>query len=92
MERDAPVAPETLLALLLRPLTLETGSVKGIVPPFGACNERWTRPRRAIQMSRRCRERARNVGGVPAVVVVEDEDEEDEDKGGAGEEAWARLP
>lgn len=33
-ERDAPVAPETLLALLLRPLaTLETASVKGIVPP-----------------------------------------------------------
>lgn len=36
-ERDAPVAPETLLALLLRPLTLETGSVKGIVPPIEAC-------------------------------------------------------
>jgi hypothetical protein len=28
------VAPETLLARLLRPLTLETVSVKGIVPPF----------------------------------------------------------
>jgi hypothetical protein len=26
-----------LLALLLRPLMLETGSVKGIVPPFRAC-------------------------------------------------------
>ena len=36
-ERDAPVAAETLLALLLRPLMLETGSVKGIVPPFRAC-------------------------------------------------------
>ena len=37
-EREAPVAPDTLLALLLRPLaTLETGSVKGIVPPFEAC-------------------------------------------------------
>ena len=33
MERDAPVTPETLLALLLRPETLDTGSVKGIVPP-----------------------------------------------------------
>jgi hypothetical protein len=33
-EREAPVAAETLLALLLRPLMLETGSVKGIVPPF----------------------------------------------------------
>ena len=39
MERDAPVTPETLLALLLRPEAdkLETGSVKGIVPPFEAC-------------------------------------------------------
>lgn len=36
-EREAPVAAETLLALLLRPLMLETGSVKGIVPPFEAC-------------------------------------------------------
>jgi hypothetical protein len=36
-EREAPVAAETLLALLLRPLMLETGSVKGIVPPFKAC-------------------------------------------------------
>lgn len=34
-----PVMAETLLALLLRPLTLETGSEKGIVPPFGACEE-----------------------------------------------------
>lgn len=34
MEREAPVAAETLLARLLRPLMLETGSVKGIVPPF----------------------------------------------------------
>ena len=34
-----PVMAETLLALLLRPLTLETGSEKGIVPPFGACDE-----------------------------------------------------
>ena len=33
-ERDAPVTTETLLALLLRPETLDTGSVKGIVPPF----------------------------------------------------------
>jgi hypothetical protein len=32
--REAPVAPETLLARLLRPLTLEIVSVKGIVPPF----------------------------------------------------------
>ena len=31
---EAPVTPETLLALLLRPETLETGSVKGIVPPI----------------------------------------------------------
>jgi len=36
-ERDVPVAPEMLLARLLRPLMLETGSVKGIVPPFSAC-------------------------------------------------------
>ena len=36
-ERDAPVVPETLLARLLRPLTLETLSVKGIVLPIGAC-------------------------------------------------------
>ena len=36
-EREVPVAPEMLLARLLRPLMLETGSVKGIVPPFGAC-------------------------------------------------------
>lgn len=36
-EREAPVAAETLLALLLRPLMLETGSVEGIVPPFEAC-------------------------------------------------------
>lgn len=35
-EREAPVAAETLLALLLRPLMLETGSVKGIVPPLEA--------------------------------------------------------
>lgn len=35
MERDAPVTTDTLLALLLRPETLDTGSVKGIVPPFG---------------------------------------------------------
>ena len=34
MEREAPVAAETLLARLLRPLMLETGSVKGIVPHF----------------------------------------------------------
>lgn len=32
-----PVIAETLLALLLRPLTLETGSEKGIVPPLKAC-------------------------------------------------------
>ena len=37
IEREAPVTTETLLALLLRPLMLETGSVKGIVPPFEAC-------------------------------------------------------
>jgi len=37
MERDAPVMPETLLDLLLRPLTLDTASVKGIVQPDGAC-------------------------------------------------------
>ena len=50
MDREAPVAAETLLARLLRPLMLETGSVKGIVPPFGACclvsddvqNEAWS--------------------------------------------------
>lgn len=35
MEREAPVTPETLLALLFRPEMLETASVKGIVPPFG---------------------------------------------------------
>jgi hypothetical protein len=34
-EREAPVTTETLLALLLRPETLDTGSVKGIVPPLG---------------------------------------------------------
>ena len=28
---DAPVTPDTLLALLLRPETLETGSVKGML-------------------------------------------------------------
>jgi len=38
MDRDAPVMAETLLDLLLRPLTLDTGSVKGIVPPFEACS------------------------------------------------------
>lgn len=37
IEREAPVAADTLLARLLRPETLETGSVKGIVPPFEAC-------------------------------------------------------
>ncbi len=31
--------PETLLALLLRPLTLETASVKGMVPPSVACGQ-----------------------------------------------------
>ena len=36
IERDAPVAPETLLDLLLRPLMLDTSWVKGIVPPFEA--------------------------------------------------------
>lgn len=36
-EREAPVAPDMLLALLFRPLMFETVSVKGIVPPFGAC-------------------------------------------------------
>lgn len=41
--RDAPVVPETLLARLLRPLTLETLSVEGIVPPFQACSERETK-------------------------------------------------
>lgn len=30
-ERDAPVAPETLLARLLRPLTLANVSVKGMI-------------------------------------------------------------
>lgn len=35
-DREAPVIAETLLALLLRPLMLDTGSVKGIVPPSGA--------------------------------------------------------
>ena len=34
MEREAPVTTETLLALLLRPETLDTGSVQGIVPPL----------------------------------------------------------
>lgn len=38
-ECEVPVMAETLLALLLRPLTLEIGSVKGIVPPFEACIE-----------------------------------------------------
>ena len=37
MEREAPVTTETLLALLLRPEMLETGSVTGIVPP--GCGE-----------------------------------------------------
>ncbi len=32
-EREAPVMPETLLALLLRPETLETLSAKGILLP-----------------------------------------------------------
>ena len=35
-ECEAPVMPETLLARLLRPLMLDTGSVKGIVPPVKA--------------------------------------------------------
>lgn len=34
MEREAAVTPETLLALLLRPEMLETGSVTGIVRPI----------------------------------------------------------
>ena len=34
-----PVIAETLLALLFRPLMLEGGSVKGIVPPLEACNQ-----------------------------------------------------
>ena len=35
IDREAPVTTETLLALLLRPETLDTVSVvKGIVPPF----------------------------------------------------------
>jgi len=37
---EAPVTPETLLALLFRPETLETASVKGIVPPGGGVSER----------------------------------------------------
>lgn len=62
-ERDAPVAPDTLLALLLRPLaTLETGSVKGIVPPSQACKGVYDGPRRAIQMSKRTRGLASNEG------------------------------
>ena len=36
-ECEAPVMRDTSLALLLRPLMLEIGSVKGIVPPFEAC-------------------------------------------------------
>ena len=39
-ECEAPVMPETLLALLLRPLMLETASVKGIVPPSEACYQK----------------------------------------------------
>lgn len=38
-ECEAPVTPETLLALLLRPETLETGSVKGMLPPMRGCGE-----------------------------------------------------
>lgn len=38
MECEAPVMPETLLALLLRPLIWDTVSVKGIVPPVVACD------------------------------------------------------
>jgi len=37
LEREAPVIADTLLDLLLRPLMLDTASVKGIVPPDGAC-------------------------------------------------------
>ena len=45
-EREAPVTADTLLALLLRPEMFETGSVKGIVPPFEACQvKRVKRPR-----------------------------------------------
>jgi hypothetical protein len=32
MEREAPVMPDTLLALLLRPETTEMSSVTGIMP------------------------------------------------------------
>lgn len=36
-EREAPVLAETLLALLFRPLTFDTVSAEGIVPPRVAC-------------------------------------------------------
>ena len=36
---EAPVTPETLLALLFRPEMLETLSVKGIVPPLKQVSE-----------------------------------------------------
>ena len=36
MERDAPVTAEILLALLLRPEAIDTGSVKGIVPTLSS--------------------------------------------------------
>lgn len=53
IECEAPVMPDTLLALLLRPLMLDTGSVKGIVPPFASLwSKRVTSPRSAIQKPR----------------------------------------
>ena len=55
MEREAPVTTETLLALLLRPEMLETGSVTGIVPPArGVLSQASVRPRFAYPSELRC--------------------------------------
>ena len=53
-EREAPVTAETLLDLLLRPETLDTASVKGIVPPLESNgSKRVTGPRRGYPTGQR---------------------------------------
>lgn len=46
---EAPVMAETLLALLFRPLTLDTSPVKGIVPPSKRVIKRVTKSKLVIQ-------------------------------------------
>lgn len=63
--------PETLLALLLRPEMLDTGSVKGIVPPLPSVCSFQASERPRIWLSK-CRPRMKRL----TVTVVEDEEME----------------